>query len=102
MLWGDSPQDVLDAAVKKYRLDTDKASLARRRAVALRLLADRKLRVRVNRVYKEELGRIANDREFRNLVRVTTNLGGNTIFWDEARKARAKGKMKRNPTLRLR
>jgi hypothetical protein len=102
LLWGDAPQDIMDAAVKKYRLNTDTASLARRRVVALKLLADKALRARINRVYKGEIGRVANDREFRNLVRVTTNMGGHTVFFAEAKKARAKGKLRRNPTLRLR
>ena len=84
MLWGDAPQDVVDAAIKKFRLDADMASIARRKQVANRLLADRALRVRVNREYMRDIGRPANSLEFKNLIKVATNLGGRTILWPKS------------------
>ena len=90
LLWGDAPQDVMDAALRRRapRFDSDRAPREKRVALARKFLADKALRARVNKTYLEEVGRPMNESEYRNLVKVTTNLGGRTLYFGAVRKKR--------------
>ena len=83
--WGDDPQDVVDSAINSRmhdkRWSSKRIPKEKRVLVAKSLIKDRDLRVRVNKEYKRDLGRIASDAEYRNLIKVGLNLGGYTISW---------------------
>lgn len=83
LIWGDEPQDIVDRAVNgiSRTFDPYDAPKARRELIAKKLLANRSLRVRVNKVYQQAWGRPANNNEFKNLIKLATNLGGRTLTW---------------------
>jgi hypothetical protein len=79
-IWGDEPQDIIDAALRKEVKDPDALSPALKYQTEDLLLSNKSLRSKVDATYKKEWGRNANNREFRNLIRVALDMGGYTVM----------------------
>lgn len=79
ILWGDTPQDEVDNAIKKATNDMDwqeRDKLPRRRRMAImrKLLADARLRHAVDGAFIEEWNRRASDQEFEYHIKVGLGL----------------------------
>jgi len=79
--WGDEPQDVIDDEIAKElgnNFYERKVSNVEKAKVIDKLIDNKKLRVKVDRLYQKEWHRPARDSEYENLIRVALNIGGAT------------------------
>jgi hypothetical protein len=80
LMWGDEPQDAVNERVDQALGVTpgvcaDEYPLSRRKEVFDLLLEGKSLREEVDGIYDENFGRPANSTEYRNLLKVSLDIG---------------------------
>jgi len=79
--WGDEPQDVVDDEIAKELGDDfylRRVSNKDKAKVIDKLIDNKKLRMKIDKLYQKDWHRSARDSEYENLIRVALNIGGKT------------------------